>query len=45
MVDRGRIFLMGLDVNSGSVQSIAIDITKKRTEFMFKENGGTKCLK
>lgn len=39
MVDRGRIFLMGLDINSGSVQSIAIKITKKRTEFMFKENG------
>ena len=30
---------MGLDINSGSVQSIAIKITKKRTEFMFKENG------
>ena len=30
---------MGLDVNSGCVQSIAIDITKKLTEFMFKENG------
>ena len=39
MVDRGRVFLMGLDVNSGCVQSIAIDITKKLTEFMFKENG------
>ena len=39
MVDCGRIFLVGLDVNSGSVRSIAIKITKKRTEFMFKENG------
>jgi hypothetical protein len=39
MVNRGRVFLMGLDVDSGSVQSIAIDITKKLTEFMFKENG------
>ena len=39
MVDRGRVFLMGLDINSGSVQSIAIKITKKHTEFMFKENG------
>jgi hypothetical protein len=38
MVDRGRVFLMGLDINSGSVQSIAIKITKKHTEFMFKEN-------
>jgi len=39
MVDRGRVFLTGLDVNSGCVQSIAIDIRKKLTEFMFKENG------
>jgi len=39
IVNRGRIFLMGLDVNSGSVRSIAIDITKKLTEFMFKEHG------
>ena len=39
IVDRGRIFLVGLDVNSGSVQSIAINITKKHTEFMIKENG------
>jgi hypothetical protein len=39
MVDRGRIFLMGLDINSGSVQSIAIRISNKLTEFMFKENG------
>jgi hypothetical protein len=30
---------MGLDINSGSVQSIAIRITKKRSEFMFQENG------
>ncbi len=40
MVDRGRVFLMGLDTNSGSVQSIAIKITKKRTELMFRENDG-----
>ena len=39
MVDRGRIFLMGLDIVSGSVQSIAIKITQKRTELMFRENG------
>jgi hypothetical protein len=39
MVDRGRVFLTGLDINSGSVQSIAIRITKKHSEFMFKENG------
>jgi hypothetical protein len=39
MVDRGRVFLMGLDIESASVQSIAIRITKKHSEFMFKENG------
>src|SRR6266576_1788536 len=38
MVDRGRIFLMGLDIISESVQSIAIKITQKRTELMFREN-------
>jgi hypothetical protein len=38
MVDRGRIFLLGLDIISGSVQSIAIKITQKRTELMFREN-------
>ena len=38
MVDRGRIFLMGLDIISNSVQSIAIKITQKRTELMFREN-------
>jgi hypothetical protein len=40
LVNRGRIFLLGLDVAAGSVKSIAIDITKKLTEFMFKENSG-----
>ncbi|KAH9047481.1 hypothetical protein EDB83DRAFT_2317547 [Lactarius deliciosus] len=39
LVGRGRVFLLGLDVDSSSVKSIAIDITKKLTEFMFKENG------
>ena len=38
MVDRGRIFFMGLDIASGSVQSIAIKITQKRSELMFREN-------
>ncbi|KAI0250860.1 hypothetical protein BJV78DRAFT_1282923 [Lactifluus subvellereus] len=37
IVSRGRIFLVGLDSDTGSAQSIAIDITKKVTEFMFKE--------
>jgi len=40
MINRGRVFLKGLDANSGSIQSIAIDITKKLTESMFKEHGG-----
>ena len=39
MVDRGRVFLMGLDINSGSVRSVAIKITKKHMEFVFKEHG------
>ncbi|KAI9444050.1 hypothetical protein H4582DRAFT_1918931, partial [Lactarius indigo] len=38
-VGRGSIFLLGLDVDASSVKSITIDITKKLTEFMFKENG------
>jgi hypothetical protein len=37
MVDRGRIFLIGLDIISESVQSIAIKITQKRTELVFRE--------
>ena len=40
LVSRGSVFLLGLDVDAGSVKSIAIDITKKLTEFMFKENSG-----
>ncbi|KAH9047539.1 hypothetical protein EDB83DRAFT_2267127 [Lactarius deliciosus] len=39
LASRGRVFLLGLDVDTASVKSIAIDITKKLTEFMFKENG------
>ena len=39
MVSRGRVFLVGLDSDAGIIQSIAIDITKKVTEFMFKEKG------
>ena len=40
MVSRGCIFLVSLDVDSGYVRSIAIDITKKVTEFVFKKGGG-----
>ncbi|KAI9434837.1 hypothetical protein H4582DRAFT_1855657 [Lactarius indigo] len=39
MCSRGNIFLLGLDVDAQCVKSIAIDITKKVTEFLFKEKG------
>ncbi|KAI9453856.1 hypothetical protein BJY52DRAFT_1189313 [Lactarius psammicola] len=39
MVSRGRVFFLGLDTNSQAVKSVVIDITKKVTEFMFKEKG------
>ncbi|KAH9027352.1 hypothetical protein EDB84DRAFT_1500330 [Lactarius hengduanensis] len=39
MVSRGRVFFLGLDINAQAVKSVAIDITKKVTEFMFKEKG------
>ncbi len=40
MVSRGRVFLLGLDTKAQAVKSVVIDITKKVTEFMFKEKGG-----
>lgn len=40
MVSRGCIFLVSLDVDTGCVRSIAIDITKKVTEFVIKKKGG-----
>jgi hypothetical protein len=40
MVSRGCIFLIGVDIDTGYVRSIAIDITKKVTEFVFKKKGG-----
>jgi len=39
MVSRGRVFFLGLDINTQTVKSVAIDITKKVTELMFKEKG------
>jgi hypothetical protein len=39
MSGRGNVFLMGLDVDAQCVTSIAIDITRKVTEFLFKEKG------
>ena len=42
MVSRGRVFFLGFDKRSQAVKSIVIDITKKITEFMFKEKGSKK---
>ncbi|KAI9434861.1 hypothetical protein H4582DRAFT_2080533 [Lactarius indigo] len=39
MFSRGRAFFLGLDTNSRVVKSVAIDITKKVTEFVWKEKG------
>ena len=39
MVSRGRVFLLGLDISAQAVKSVAIDVTKKATEFTFKEKG------
>ena len=39
MVNRGCIFFVGLDINTGHVRSIAIDITNKATEYIFKKKG------
>ncbi|KAF8490269.1 hypothetical protein F5888DRAFT_1910021, partial [Russula emetica] len=45
MVSRGCIFLISLDVDTGLVRSIAIDITKKVTGFIFKKGGGCAPIK
>ncbi len=39
VVSRGHVFFLGLDVHTQAVKSVAIDITKKATEFLFKEKG------
>ncbi|KAI9443933.1 hypothetical protein H4582DRAFT_2125919, partial [Lactarius indigo] len=39
VVSRGQVFFLGLDNNAQAVKSVAIDITKKVTEFVFKEKG------
>jgi hypothetical protein len=39
MVSRGRVFFLGLDINTQAVKSVTIDITKEVTEFTFKEKG------
>jgi hypothetical protein len=44
IVNRQSVFLVGLDSDAGSVQSKAIDITKKRTEFMFRGKGNGSAL-
>jgi hypothetical protein len=45
MVSRGCIFLISLDIDTGLVRSIAIDITKKVTEFVFRKGGGNAPIK
>jgi hypothetical protein len=37
IVSRGQVFFLGLDIEAQAVKSVVIDITKKTTEFMFKE--------
>jgi hypothetical protein len=39
MVNRGRVFLLSLDVNTHSVNSVAIDITRHVTEVVFQKKG------
>jgi hypothetical protein len=39
IVNRGRVFFVGLDIHAQAVKSVAIDITKKVTEFTVKEKG------
>jgi hypothetical protein len=42
IVNRGRVFFIGLDIHAQAVKSVAIDITKKVTEFTFKQKGSKK---
>jgi hypothetical protein len=39
MVHRGSVHMLELDLTSSTCNSIALDITKKVTEFIFKERG------
>ncbi|KAN0136112.1 hypothetical protein V8E53_005972 [Lactarius tabidus] len=39
IVNRGRVFFIGLDIHAQAVKSVAIDITKKVTEFTIEEKG------
>lgn len=39
ILNRGRVFLIGLDIHAHAVKSVAIDITKKVTEFAISEKG------
>jgi hypothetical protein len=44
MVNRGRVFFLGLDINAQAVESVTIDITKKAVEFIFKEKSNRHSL-
>ncbi|KAG0701346.1 hypothetical protein DFH29DRAFT_990130 [Suillus ampliporus] len=39
LINRNIVHLVALDINSNSCQSFALDITRKVTEFTFKEKG------
>ena len=41
MVNRGCVFLLGLDIDGQCLKSIAIDIVKRVTDFVFKEKGSS----
>ncbi|KAF8267054.1 hypothetical protein EI94DRAFT_1830340 [Lactarius quietus] len=43
MASRGRVFFLGLDIHAQAVKSVAINITKKVKEFMFKEKSKKLC--
>ncbi|KAJ6514882.1 hypothetical protein C8R47DRAFT_1275662 [Mycena vitilis] len=42
LVNRRNTHLVGIDIDTHICQSVVLDITKKITEFMFKETGATK---
>lgn len=45
MVNRGRVFLLALDIDARCVNSVAIDITRKTSEVVFQEKGSRNASK
>ncbi|KAH9956843.1 hypothetical protein BGW80DRAFT_234162 [Lactifluus volemus] len=41
MVSRGCVFLLGLDIDRQCMKSVAIDITRRATDFVFKQKGSS----